>query len=288
MLEEKIKLIKKLLLNFHINTYKVVNYGVNSIAILINNEYIFRFPLQNSATCDYLVEKHILDKIQPFIKTTKVPQIQIYQDTDDVFTCHKIIYGNDYSKMKKPNLQFKKKLSKQLAKFLYELHSININNFKNIETKQFDVYYYDIINKHKILKELLQDDFVNDLDARVDYLLKYNNFNMEDNVLCHNDLHEENIIVNKNGLAGIIDFTELCIKKRENDFGNLLAFDFQLGLMLIKEYELLLNKQLDFEYIYNLQKIKCYSLFLWFVEHNNEKYIKIFRQNIHNLNINCF
>lgn len=284
MLDKKIELINKLLPNFNINTCKVLNCGVNSLAILINNEYIFRFPLQPLILLDYIKEQEILNKIRPFIKTTKIPELKIYQTNEDAFTCHKCIYGDNYLKIKKPNLQFKKKLSKQIAQFLYELHSININNFQNIETQQFDVYYYDIIDKNKILKELLQNDFIDDLDLSIDYLLKYNHFEKENNVLCHNDLHEENIIVNKNGLAGIIDFTELCIKKRENDFGNLFVYDFNLGLMIIKEYELLINQKLDLEYIYNLQKIKCYGLFLWFVKNNNEKYTKIFRQNIINLN----
>jgi hypothetical protein len=90
--------------------------------------------------------------------------------------------------------------------------------------------------------------------------------------------------VNGNRLSGIIDFASVKKRKRDTDFSNLLEYDYQLAIGTIEEYEKLTGKVIDLEYIYNLQKIRCYGLLLWFIRQNDRKYAELFKKFVGNLN----
>ena len=106
----------------------------------------------------------------------------------------------------------------------------------------------------------------------------YRNYNENDNVLCHDDLHEENILIDKNGLSGIIDFGCVKIRKFDTEFSHLFEYDVELNLMIIKEYEKLTGRKVDINYALAVNKIRVYGSLLWFFETNNKKYIEMFKK----------
>lgn len=281
---EKVKNIIELLPNLKINSYELINTGANSEAFLVNNEFIFRFPLKKEVYEDYKLEKQVLDEISLHIKSTKVPKIEIFAKDKIFFSKHKLIEGTDFYKSKL-NTTTKEKIARQVAKFYFELHSINEDKFDFLKNRKFNLENYDISNKNYELNKILDNNFNDNIIEKMDFLYKiHNNFNSQDNVLCHRDLHEENIIINNSSLSGIIDFGNSLIANRNIDFATILEYDVKFGLLVIKEYEKLANKKLNFKYIFYLQKIICYNNLLYFVETKNEKYIKMFKTYIVNLN----
>jgi aminoglycoside phosphotransferase (APT) family kinase protein len=202
----------------------------------------------------------------------------------DAFIYYKIIRGIEYINVSNPNSALRRSLAKGIAKFCQELHSINTDLINFIDTSQFDASSYQLDGKGSLLENILGNDYQKDLEKRIDYINNYSNFNPEDNVLCHDDIHEENIIVGDNKLSGIIDFGVAVKRKRDVDFAHLLEYDYRLASMVINEYEKLTGKEIDREYIYNIQKIRCYGLLIWCIEQNNKKYTELFKKFIVNLN----
>lgn len=281
---EKIKNASELLPDLKIVSCKLLNTGANSEAFLINNEFIFRFPLKKEAREDYIFEKKILDVVNSHIKSTKTPKIEIFSNDKIFFSKHKIIEGIDFYKSKLDSFS-KENVAKQVAKFYFELHSINIEEVDFLKKRRFNLENYDMADESGKLRDILGNDFDDDFKEKMSFLYEiHNNFDASENVLCHRDLHEENIIINDNSLSGIIDFGNSLIANRNIDFATILEYDVEFGLLVLKEYEKLSNIKLNLKYIFYLQKVICYNNLLYFFETSNEKYINMFKTYIVNLN----
>jgi aminoglycoside phosphotransferase (APT) family kinase protein len=269
-----------------VESCRVLNYGVNSTAVVINRDYVFRFPARQGVLEEYWVEKKILDAVRPHIKSTSVPAIEICGDSDGAFAWHKVIDGIDYYHAvgRLEDRGFKRSLAQGLAKFCQEMHSIGTDAIDFVDTRQFSTGEFVFDDKSHLLGEVLGDEYPGDLEERLSYVDNYKNFDPDDDVLCHNDLHEENFIVNDAGLSGVIDFSCVTRMKRDSDFTHLLEYDPQLAFWTVEEYEKLTGKKIDMEYAYNVQKVRCYGLLIWFLEEKNEKYIDLFKKLIANLN----
>ncbi len=285
MEKNRINDIQKLLPNFKIDNFKLLNIGANSEAFMVNNEFIFRFPLKKTVFEDYKVEKQILETLEPYIKSTKIPKTEIFDNDRISFSKHKIIEGIDFYKSK-VDLSLKRKIAKQLAKFYVELHSVDTDNFDFLKDRGFHLEGYDISDKVNELKEILGDDFIEEnISEKMDYLYEtHNHFDEMDKVLCHGDIHEENIIINNGNLSGIIDFGNVFIGNRNVDFSSILEYDIDFGLSVIEEYEKSIKQNLNRKYILYLQQIRCYSNLLYFVANGDEKYTEMFKRYIKNLN----
>ncbi len=276
MTNKYIKIIKNYLPFFHIKSCTTLNTGANNIALLVNKNYVFRFLLDKNNFHYTLKEKQCLDFIRPFIKSTKIPELNICDNPDIPFTYHKLIEGIDYYKYKDPSKNFKEKLAKNLACFCKELHIIDTGSINFIEHKDYDPLSDNFDNKKFILKELFGQTCLDDINKKIDFLINYKNTALDNNTLCHTDLHEENILVNKDGLAGIIDFECMKQTKRDIEFSFLFGYDPELNIMLIREYEKLTNKKIDIEYTFIVNKIRYYKSLSYFIETNNKKYIDMF------------
>lgn len=287
MRDARIDLIQRTMAGFRVEKWQLLNRGANSEAFLVNGEFIFRFPLKSDIDEEYEIEEKILSLIRPFIESTKIPQITLCQDRDGkiLFSQHRIIKGVDYCRAAVKTAADKRVIARQLAKFCHELHSIDISKFDFLELKQLNPAYLELDGKNAELAEILGDDFTGDLDEKLDFLYGYNNFKPKDNVLCHTDLHEENILIADDGLAGVIDFGNALLRNRNVEFSNILQYDAEFGFMVIEEYEKLLGRNLDMRYIYCLQRLKCYSYLLYFKRCANEKYVNLFRGFVKNLNV---
>jgi aminoglycoside 2''-phosphotransferase len=270
-----LSLIKK---HQSITNYEVVSNGFNSYAIIIDKEYVYRFPKDDWA--DYRKEKEILDVISPNIKSTKIPTLTLYEDNNIIYSKHNLIKGIEYSKYK--GSINKKQLAKDLAKFAMELHSIKTNfEIKHFSTTDF----MDMINDKEFLDFYLTKDELQDFKKCKEFLDKYSNFRCDDNVICHDDINENNIVILNGKLNGIIDFGNCRCENRSVEFATLLKFDAELTLLWIKEYEKLTNRKIDINYALQIQKFRCYAVLQEFWKDKNNPIINEFKIFLKNLKI---
>ena len=80
-----IELIQKFFPKLEIKDTKIITEGWESDILVVNNEYVFRFPKENNRfDCVYEKEKIITDNIRKFI-STEISNIQIYKNKDKIY-----------------------------------------------------------------------------------------------------------------------------------------------------------------------------------------------------------
>ena len=277
--EKAIQLIKKSNPDLIIKDLKFIKSGFHSLGVLVNDSFIFRFPLEKEFFEEYIKEQKLLNVIHNKI-STKLPILTLYSIDGEIFTKHKLIKGEQYSSIGQ-NLNKKEKdiLADDLAKFLAELHNIKTNI---IEISQFSPNDYEILEHKYILYNYLKnneniDQFNNVLH---DFEIESKKLSKNNIVLCHNDLNENNILIDTETkrLAGIIDFGNAVKRDFSSDFASLLKYDYDLTLNIINKYQKLTNRIVNLKYVTLIQKIRCYGGILWAIlENNDNSKIKIYQ-----------
>ena len=142
------------------------------------------------------------------------------------------------------------KLACDLAQFFYLMHKINYEKLDIPQATEaidnWDVTTRNNFNYEKVRKILLSKKI--DLN---DYRTSYPNLTVS---LCHNDLSGSNILLNPEKddiLAGIIDFGNVMVIPKYQDFFPLYKIHRKLAVNTLKEYNKLTpspveQKQIDF------------------------------------------
>ena len=130
------KAIEQLYPDFTINTIEISGEGNDCIAYEINRDLIFKFPKHSRGSTNLFNEVNILKRIHnklplpiPEVVFTGMPS-ETYQMSFAGFTK---IKGVPLTPLLLNNLpkQSQNQAAKDLARFLSELHSINISGFKS-------------------------------------------------------------------------------------------------------------------------------------------------------------
>lgn len=234
---DKIKKELSKFLDFKINNIKIIGEGFRSIAIEVNDEFVFLIGKVPQASKTFSKEYKILPHIQN--STYKIPCPKWY-----IESTNELSYGFlGYTKIEgiiltqklieKTNLQ---NLAKDVASFLVELHSLDVNNLK-LESPNFfddDKKLYD-----SILPTLKQIFTKNEYALIVQwwemYLNEKTNFNFSPKFV-HGDVWPENFVIDKNlqHLIGIIDFEACGLGNPACDFAplNYIGSDFLENVLL--------------------------------------------------------
>lgn len=213
--------------------------GDNSVAFVINDEYIFRFPKREEVKKQLEKEIEMLPKIKRHLSLA-IPEFKFISPTLS-FAGHIKITGIPLSYKRYHSLEKKYQLSIQhsLSDFLKQLHHIPLSELQNCRlevmnlreeysnnlssAKQF--IYPDISESKQNITSHLFDAYLNDPS----------HFNYEP-ALIHNDLSKDHILFDPSTghLLGIIDFGDAAIGDPDYDFMYLLnefGKDFLLGTL---------------------------------------------------------
>ncbi|MDR3290118.1 MAG: aminoglycoside phosphotransferase family protein [Rickettsiales bacterium] len=265
-----------------IKNYEFIANGWESDIVIINKELVFRFPKPNNRfDCVYEKEKTITDKIKPYITKAIIPSIKIYDTDKKSFSFLK--KKKDYSKTfcvlnyipsmdlehanmfenidtKQPNIV------DDLTNFIKEMHSISISLFEKdkLDANNLPFYKYKLtmnnlnFNYDNLLPFLktnnLEDDFNCCLQIFSDFEWKD-----EDNVLCHNDLHQGNIMVDNVKMNGIIDFGDTIYTNYNVEFISILKWQKPMAMQIAKKYEKITGRKLNFAFILSVIKLNIYA-----------------------------
>jgi aminoglycoside 2''-phosphotransferase len=282
-MEEYKKLIKKYFPKLQIEYEKFITSGWESDILIINNEKVFRFPKKNNRfDIVYNKEKIITDLIRPFV-SIPITKMEIYKKG---FLKKEIIFSLlDYIEGDTLEIKNDIDISDDLTSFLYSLHSININIFKSFDklnANNLPFYKYklkltnftfnnDILNKF-LNSFKLQNDFNNCIRIFSDFEWKD-----EENVLCHNDLHMGNIMINNNKISGIIDFGDCIYTNYNIEFISILKWKNNSFIkQIIKKYENLTSRTVNLNFIIAVLKLQTYSKFG--VNNNENKCLERLKQ----------
>ena len=225
-----------------VNDIFVLGQGLESIAYLVNNEYVFKQSKHDEARISLKKEIQVLNYLKGKV-TLQIPDVEYYSEEYGVCG-YKEIKGDKLTPIIYKNMSDdeKDKLARDIALFLMEMHSIPLPDIDELELHIIDDYKSDYDALRKTIYDKIPDkskEYIDDLYKRI---LNDKRISQYVKVLCHNDLSCNHIIVQNNKAVGIIDFGDAAITDRDKDFVYLLEDSIQeigreFGLRVLDYYD---------------------------------------------------
>lgn len=163
-----------------------------------NGDFFFRFPRdqfwERTIVKDYQFAKYINGKT-----SFKTVELILKENKGRPFSMHKKIKGTPLAlKMNELPEKEVKKVSKQIAKFMHEMHTLDYNPNEIFSINNIGLDLQDFITE-------LLDKHVSEED--LEFWKKQNFESKEDACLVHGDLNSSNILLDENNnIAAVIDF----------------------------------------------------------------------------------
>lgn len=224
-----------------VNSIKILGEGLDSVAYLVNNEYIFKISKHQEARDNLKKEVQVLNYIKGKV-SLQVPIIEYYSEEYSVCG-YKEIKGTILTPKMYEQLSAEEKdnLAKDLASFLKELHSLPLPDINDLKLDVLEDYENDYKElKDKIYNKISEKVKVY-LDSLFERVLNDERITKYEVALCHNDLSCNHIVINDNKVVGIIDFGDVATTDRDKDFVYLLEnseeeIGREFGLKVLEYY----------------------------------------------------
>lgn len=239
-------LLNRTFYDITVSDIKVTGSGYDSVAYLVNNEYIFKMKVSANPKKGYKKEKAILDFLNKYLTSNiQIPKIDYSYITDEISIMgYKKIDGKFLNSTiyKIMNEEEKNCLKKDIASFLKEIHNLDYSEIKNyvIDNKA------NVLEEYQLLKETIYDELT-DIEKQYieNFLERLNKTTIfeDKKCLCHNDFSCNHLLLNSNNkLVGIIDFGDAGIVDEYCDFVYLLEdseeeIGSSFGEDILKMYE---------------------------------------------------
>ena len=208
-----------------------------------NGNYFFRFPRDEFWKRTIVKDCEFANYINK--KTSfKTVELNLCNAENREFSVHKKIEGTPLAeKMNSMNKEDIAKVSKQISKFMFELHNIKYDTSKIFKINNIG------INLNDFIKELLEKH-VSEEDRE---FWKHNNFKIDNEKYClvHGDLNSSNILLDDdNNITAIIDFGFGGLGNKYFDISRIIGrCPEKFKQEIIKSYQEYQNQTLDINYL---------------------------------------
>ncbi|MDJ1474032.1 aminoglycoside phosphotransferase family protein [Bacillus sp. LS15-K4] len=226
--------IKEALPNLSIHSYKQNEEGWDNVAVIVNDELLFRFPRKQEYAMRIPLEKELCTLLSCSLHEIEVPKYHLFykKETATIPLCsyYTLIHGEPLKTEIVTTLekQERKTLITQLATFLAALHSIPLNRVKALEfpIEKTLPYWKELQIK---LTQYLTNSLTSLQKSSLNQLFE-NFFTFTttfQNTIIHADFTHHHILFNKQNknISGIIDFGDAQIGDPAFDFAG-LYYDF--------------------------------------------------------------
>ncbi len=205
-----------------VESISTLGEGLDSVAFLVNNEYIFKISKHEEARRNLKKEIQVLNYLRGKLPL-QIPIVEFYSEKYSICG-YKEIKGTILTPYIYNNMtnEEKEKLAQDIAIFLKKLHSLPLPDIEDLDFDVLEDYKNDYELLNKMVYDKLPDKskrYIDNLFSKIfndQRIIKY------DKALCHNDLSCNHIIMQNNKVIGIIDFGDVAITDRDKDFIYLL------------------------------------------------------------------
>ena len=250
--------------------------------------WIIRIPLRNDSLDEQRRESEISALMQKYLPKELKSQVTNVKFNGKC-AYHKEIEGdllqNVYARM---NQKQRHQLAADIAKLHTAIHKIPLSEVQKVTQK----YNKTCRNENKTTQgdfdyTIAKEHILDASGGKINIDVFKTKIPTDELVLCHNDLHADNIIINDNKFSGFIDFGEAGINPRINDFFHLYRLDRDLAVDVSREYNKLSEYQIDvrvadYQFLtntgYTLEKRKDRPLFKSEVAKVLENFIKSYQK----------
>ena len=224
-----------------VNNIFIIGQGLDSIAYLVNDEYIFKQSKHDEAKSDLKKEIQVLKYLKGKV-TLQIPDIDYYNEEYGVCGYREIkgqkLTPSIYQKMSDDE---KDRLAQDIALFLREMHSMPLPGIDELELNIIDDYKSDYQALRELIYNKLPDSSKKYIDDLYKRILNDERIFQYQKALCHNDLSCNHIIIQNNKAVGIIDFGDVAVTDRDKDFVYLLENSHEeigreFGLRVLEYY----------------------------------------------------
>ena len=219
-------LLEHIFKDLKVESIKVLGSGYDSVAYLVNNEYVFKIKFSANKKKGYEKEKAIYDFLNKNLKTNiKIPNIEYSHISDDISILgYKEIKGIFLTPSIYENMTSKEQeqLKKDITLFLKQMHNLDTTEIKEytIDNKQ------NVLEEYQLLRSTIYDGLTEEEKEYIEnFMKKLNTTTIFDDkkCLCHNDFSCNHLLLDDNNrLCGIIDFGDSGIIDEYADFMYLL------------------------------------------------------------------
>lgn len=227
----------------------IFSKAVGTYAFELNQDTIIKFPRKHSL--EQLIQDNALLEFLQGKTEMKIPDSQIHDD-EYVYTSYKKIIGEPITQDKLSLLPLDKqhKFCHDIAKFIFELHSLTHEVFNNIKIPYWD-RFSGYPKPFEIMDKVQADD---NFDTKEKEFIKnfFNNYSLanDDFIMCfsHFDIMPKNIAFDfgKQKIAGIYDFGDSGIGDVHHDFSQIgLHYSLETLKTIAAEYESLSGVHID-------------------------------------------
>ncbi len=219
-------LLEHLFEGLQVNSIEVIGSGHDSVAYLVNNEYIFKMKVSVNKKDGYEKEKAIYDFLNKNLKSNvQIPKVDYSHITDDLSLMgYKKINGKFLSPEVFATMTQEEQntLKSDIAKFLRQLHSLDYS-----EISQYTIdNRLNMVGEYQFLKETVYEALTESEKEYIDSFferIKSATIFDDKKCLCHNDLSCNHLLLDDNNrLVGIIDFGDAGVTDEYCDFIYLL------------------------------------------------------------------
>lgn len=219
-------LLEHLFKELQVDSIEVIGSGYDSVAYLVNREFIFKMKVSANKKKGYEKEKAIYDFLNKNLKSyIQIPKIDYSYITDELSLMgYKRINGKFLS----PEIYATMTLDEQntlkldIAKFLKKLHNLDYSEIREyvIDNKQ------NVLEEYRLLRNTIYDSLT-DIEKQYveEFMQRLHNTTIFDDkkCLCHNDFSCNHLLLDDdNRIVGVIDFGDSGIIDEYCDFIYLL------------------------------------------------------------------
>lgn len=283
--------IQKALPHLPIHSFHQDESGWDNVAIIVNDEWLFRFPRKIEYAKKIPREKQLYEALFPLLQTRQieVPNYHIlYENEGDsipICSYYKMIHGESFKPSYLHNLSMSEKteIGTQLASFLAALHTVPTTIAKEwgFQVEQTIKYWKDLYTKLKVyLFNTFTIEETNRLDTIFQTFLEQLYTSSSLQTVIHADLTHNHILFHPQTkkIAGIIDIGDAQIGDPAFDFAGLYAdYGHDFTLEVYNKYTALTSDK-DTTFFKRIISFYQYSPILhdlvYGFETNNEKIIE--------------
>lgn len=234
--------------DFKVRDIEYLGEGWRSKAFLVNDEYVFRFPKEESGNKDLQKEIKVLPLLEKVISMS-IPKFEYIgkQKNEFEFVGYKMLSGKIFKADEFRLLSDKRKeiIAKQVSTFMDEINSFPVERAKELgvlENDFFNDYSETLVEYREKVFPYIDTEIQNYITMKFEeYLNNCENFKYNPR-LIHADLSLDHLIYNesKERIEGIIDFGDMEIGDSDYDYVYLLE---ECGEEFVKKIMKLRNEE---------------------------------------------